>query len=112
MFCKNCGQEVNDKAVVCIHCGCSLEEKKETVNTVDTSEANESKTTIGVLMGLFLGLIGLIIGICLYKEGTVARKTFLKGFWIAFGISMAISIIVGIIYGVAVGSMLGSYYYY
>lgn len=110
MFCKNCGQEVNDKAVVCIHCGCSLEEKKDSA-VADNPENNESKTGIGVLMGLFLGLIGLLIGICLYKEGTVARKTFFKGFWIAFGISMAISIIGGIIYGATVGSLLGSYYY-
>lgn len=103
MFCKNCGQQVDDKAVVCIHCGCSLEEKK--------TEDNESKTTIGVLMGLFLGIIGLIIGLCLYKEGTYARKTFFKGFWIAFGISIAVSIISGIIYGATVGSLLGSFYY-
>lgn len=23
MFCKNCGKEIDDKAVVCIHCGCA-----------------------------------------------------------------------------------------
>ena len=24
MFCKKCGQEINDEAVVCVHCGCSV----------------------------------------------------------------------------------------
>ena len=24
MFCANCGKEVNDKAVVCTHCGCAI----------------------------------------------------------------------------------------
>jgi len=28
MFCKVCGKEVNDQAVVCVHCGCSLKEEK------------------------------------------------------------------------------------
>lgn len=23
MFCKNCGKEVDDKAVICVHCGCA-----------------------------------------------------------------------------------------
>lgn len=29
MYCKNCGKEINDKAVACVHCGVPpLEEKK------------------------------------------------------------------------------------
>ena len=27
MFCKKCGKDVNDEAVVCVHCGCSLKEE-------------------------------------------------------------------------------------
>lgn len=27
-ICKNCGKEVDDKAIVCVHCGCSLKVKK------------------------------------------------------------------------------------
>ena len=27
-FCKNCGSEVNEKADVCVNCGCSLKKKK------------------------------------------------------------------------------------
>lgn len=40
MYCKNCGHEINDNAVVCINCGCSVEnkpqnfEKTSTVQTV------------------------------------------------------------------------------
>ncbi len=28
MFCKNCGKEIDNKAVVCVHCGVSLKVKK------------------------------------------------------------------------------------
>ena len=24
MFCKDCGKKINEKAVVCVHCGCSI----------------------------------------------------------------------------------------
>ena len=27
-ICKNCGKEINEKAVICVHCGCSLKIKK------------------------------------------------------------------------------------
>ena len=48
MFCKKCGKEVNDEAMVCVHCGCSIKEDET------KKDLNESKTVIGVLMGLFL----------------------------------------------------------
>ena len=51
---------------------------------------DEPKTGMGVVMGLFLGLIGLIIGICLYKEGTVARKTFIKSWLITYFVTLAV----------------------
>ena len=29
MFCEICGKEVNDEAVVCVHCGCQIKASKE-----------------------------------------------------------------------------------
>ena len=29
MFCSKCGKEINDEAVVCIHCGCATNNLKE-----------------------------------------------------------------------------------
>ncbi len=100
MFCKKCGKEVNDDAVVCIHCGCSLKEDE------NKKEMNESKTGIGVLMGLFLGIIGLVIGICMYPAGTLARKTFLKAWGITFGVCVAILVVCYIIILCVAGSMI------
>lgn len=92
MFCPKCGKEVNNDAVICVHCGCSLEERKE-----DKAEFKESKTTIGVVLALFLGLIGLVIGLCLYPAGTIARKTFLKAWGITFGVAVAVIVVIWII---------------
>ena len=67
---------------------------------------NESKTGIGVLMGLFLGIIGLVIGICMYPAGTLARKTFLKAWGITFGVCVAILVVCYIIILCVAGSMI------
>ena len=104
MFCKNCGKEVDEKAFVCVHCGCALE-KKENI------AVEEPKNTMGILLGLFLGLIGLIIGVCLYKDGSLERETFIKGWTKGFIISVVISVVIGIIYGCIIGSLMGSFYY-
>ena len=92
MFCPKCGKEVNNDAVVCVNCGCSLEQKKE-----DRAEYKDSKTGLGVVLALFLGLIGLIIGLCMYPEGKKKRKTFLKAWGITFGVSVAVYVMLFII---------------
>ena len=100
MFCKKCGNEVNDEAVICIHCGCELDNGK-------TKDNNQSKTGIGVVMALFLGVIGLIIGICLYPAGTIARKTFIKAWLITYIVEIVASIVFGVIvYVLAIGLFL------
>ena len=49
MFCKHCGAEVNDNAVLCVKCGCSLQEQNsEAVN----------EWLIALLLCFFLGTFG------------------------------------------------------
>ncbi len=72
---------------------------------------NESKTGIGVVLALFLGIIGLIIGICIYPEGTVARKTFIKGWAWTFGVTAVVAVvIVLIVYFGVLGAAMNSMY--
>ena len=109
MFCKKCGAEIMDEAVICPKCGCETKNRNEKLPVLD---ADEPKTGIGILCGLFLGLIGLIIGLCLYKEGTIARNTFMKSFLTTWGITFAISVIILIIYLVNLNSLLNNAFYY
>lgn len=92
MFCKNCGKEINDKAAICIHCGCATGNP----NTVEEL-SGESKKTMGVLMGIFLGIIGLIVGICMFPENSYERKTFIKGWGIAFAICVGVGVLIYIL---------------
>ena len=48
MFCSNCGKEIDNSAVVCIHCGCATNNYK-----------NGSKSMLcAIILWLFLGGIG------------------------------------------------------
>lgn len=51
MYCKQCGKEIVNEAIVCVHCG---------VATGTVSISTGSKSRIGyVLFGIFLGCFGI-----------------------------------------------------
>lgn len=50
MFCRHCGKEVSDKAVICVHCGCSL------AAPFDPRAKNRA---VYVVLALFLGCFGI-----------------------------------------------------
>ena len=49
-YCRECGKEINENAVVCIHCGCQVKEVKN-VNI-------RNNKWIALLLWFFLGGIG------------------------------------------------------
>lgn len=85
MFCTTCGKEIHDKAVVCVHCGCSTVEDSAvgdvstggSVNTsggTNTVQKKDLSMAAYVLLGLFFcahriyanqkhGVLYLIIGV-------------------------------------------------
>ena len=63
-------------------------------NAINTNENhyNESKTSVGVLSALFLGVIGLFIGLLMYPTKSNSRSTFLTG----WGATIIISFVIGL----------------
>lgn len=73
-FCKHCGNKIPSAAVICTHCGCQVEEMKQTeqpsivINNANTNtNANINAAMLGVRMRnkwvafflcLFLGFLG------------------------------------------------------
>ena len=55
MFCKNCGAEINDNAVICVKCGCSINNQAPAVE--GTAKSKDWLTTL--LLCLFLGGLGV-----------------------------------------------------
>lgn len=75
-YCSNCGNEVDENAVVCIHCGCAI--KPEENNDAVTNKPNpKTGLVLGILgivfawlfaiVGHALSIIGIIVGIKEYK---------------------------------------------
>lgn len=52
MFCKNCGQEIDDKAVICPHCG---------VSQNDDSSVSDSGSIGWGFLGCCIPIVGLIL---------------------------------------------------
>ncbi len=77
-------------------------------NNNQPAESQQSKKDVGVLCGLFLGLIGLIIGLLLYKDGTYERPTFIKGWTTAFVAALIIGVVIGIIYYIVIINAINS----
>lgn len=102
MFCKKCGKEIMDDAVICVHCGCSTQEKKE----ITTSE-NDAPSTGMAVLGFLIPLVGLIVWLINKETKPLMAKSAGKGALIGF----IVSIVFSIIYGAVVGSMIGGMMY-
>lgn len=57
MFCKHCGAEINDNAVVCVKCGCAVNDSVQTTRTLDPNASSKDWLTT-LLLCFFLGGFG------------------------------------------------------
>lgn len=63
MFCKNCGQQIADQAVFCVHCGAAT----DAASALNVQQAVPAKRTNGfAIAGFVLTLIGLFCGYYTY----------------------------------------------
>ena len=101
-YCQKCGKELVDEAVVCVHCGCS-------VQPVQTGETDAPSIGMAIL-GFFIPLAGLIIYLVNKNTKPLMAKSAGKGALIGVIVSVVLSIIYGVILGSMVGSMMYSLY--
>ena len=55
MFCSNCGAEVSDNAVVCVKCGCAVNQPKNAV----VNNVSSKDWLVTVLLCFFVGCLGV-----------------------------------------------------
>lgn len=84
-FCTHCGKEVNERAVVCINCGCAVPDAKAYSNrqmaqrtSGDMEKKAQTSLILGIvgivfawlfaLVGHIVSIIGIVNGIKAYKE--------------------------------------------
>ena len=98
MFCKKCGKEILNEAVVCVHCGCSTQESKTAAAVNDAPSAGMA------VLGFFIPLAGLIVWLINRETKPLMAKSAGKGALIGFVFPLAAGIILSavlfVLYGV------------
>lgn len=116
MFCKNCGQEINDNAVICVHCGVAV---TPAAVFSQPAESGASKFNVCALLGFIFSIVGLVVdnsllfsdvnfslfyaltiaGLVLSIIGAVKSKKLQngKGFGIAGIVISSVSLLIGLI---------------
>lgn len=61
MFCKTCGNEINDKAVVCPKCGCAVENNLSTEIVIKNDNIKGTSLAFSVFNYVSIGLICLTL---------------------------------------------------
>ena len=59
MYCRNCGAEVNDNAVVCVKCGCILLPANDVKAKVIIQERSPKDWITTLLLCFFVGALGV-----------------------------------------------------
>lgn len=102
MFCSNCGKEIDDNAIICIHCGVTTKVNHPSVPMEEDGE-------LGCLLGGLCFLVP-IAGLVLYLvwKSTMPNKAKQAGKWALIGFGL--SIVFYIIYGFVIATTAFSYY--
>lgn len=66
MYCRNCGEEVNDNAVVCVHCGVAT--GINPMAKVGGGGLGMAHLVLGYLASVFIPIIGLVVGLASLRK--------------------------------------------
>lgn len=78
MFCRNCGKELNDQAVICPNCGVAVNETK--LNQMNGGVKNDDAPSAGfAVLCFFFPIVGLILYLVWKDEYPQRAKSCGKG---------------------------------
>ena len=102
MFCKHCGAEIADEAVIFVKCGKPVAEMPGTVS----AESDKPSTGLNIL-SFFIPLVGLILYLTQKNQYPVKAKA--VGKWALIG--WITGIVLAIVYAVFISIMFASLMY-
>lgn len=88
MYCKKCGSEILDEAVICPHCGCETNENQNSLSEDKVKGGWIFATILIPLIGIILGCVNLSKG--LKTSGKIYLLTGIIAWAIYFVIQMAL----------------------
>ncbi len=60
-FCSKCGKEINEEAIICVHCGCSVESTTTLAKPVGQLKTNRGLAKFILLSIVTLGIYGIVV---------------------------------------------------
>ena len=100
-FCRYCGAEIDEKAVICVHCGRSLEQ--------EFTAPDDSSSTGMAILGFCFPIVGFVMYAVDSKVKPKRAKSSLKGAIAGIISSFVFSFIFYIIYFVFIFQLGGMY---
>lgn len=104
MFCKSCGKEINDQAVVCPYCGVQTGTfqniPQQPAQPYAQNDADETNVGL-IILSVLIPLVGIILGAVNMSNG---KKKSGKAYLLAGIITVAVELVIAIIIGIVVAS--------
>ena len=104
-FCSHCGAELDDEAIICPKCGCQVGEINQATSTAKSKEDPNESTTLYLLLGLFIPLVGLILFLVFKDDHPRRSYAAGKGALIGVIVNLVLGLLIGIIGGCAAASV-------
>ena len=95
-YCTKCGKEINEDAIICIHCGCSI-------NNTQTNKEPDSDNIGWGFLGFFVPIVGFILWL-IWKDEAPKKS---KNLGIGALVALCIAVLGGIGYGLFVAITFG-----
>ncbi len=99
-FCSNCGNEVAENAVVCLKCGCALQNKTPAASTASSDDAPNTGFAV---LGFLIPIVGLVMYLICKDSYPLKARSAGKGALIGFVAGLVFWIIYCVIVGVIIG---------
>lgn len=59
MYCTHCGSKIDDRAVICVKCGCPVRDGFQFKRSDNSKEVSEKSRLVAFLLAFFLGALGV-----------------------------------------------------
>ncbi|MBQ8574558.1 MAG: zinc ribbon domain-containing protein [Clostridia bacterium] len=92
-FCRNCGAEIHDDAVVCVNCGVAVEKPK-------TAKADDKKSGGFAFLCFLFPVLGLVLYLVWKEDYPLKAKSCAKGGIIGFVSGIVFSVLWGVLIGI------------
>lgn len=104
MYCKKCGKEINDEAVVCPNCGCATDNYKTNTKSTAVIDENDAPSAGFAVLGFFVPLVGLILYLVWQDKMPLRAHSAGKGALIGVIVSIVLPVIYAVITRVEIRS--------